>query len=138
MKNLTAVLVVLLVPWVLMGCGLTKAQRIELVDGLTKTLTEKVSEKLVPKIEKVAAKAVKEGIEELNLSPEAAKKLEDAANNAIRSKLKDLVEEELKPAIRKVVDDIVPEADSETSGVGKALSGLLSTAVFGLLGIKTA
>ena len=131
---------VLLVPWCILGCGLSKAQRIELVDGLTNTITAKVETKLVPKILELTDKAVKEGVEELNLSPDAAKTLEDAANNAIRTKLKSLVEEELKPEIRKVVEDIVPEADEETSGggFGKAIGGFLTTTVFGLLGIKTA
>lgn len=137
MRKLLLMPILLLISMSAMGCGLTVAQRQEMVSEISEHATAVVLEKTKEIAGDVAEKAVEvitEKATELGLSPEKAKELAEAAAEHAKETITKLIEEKVPPAITAIVEKVIPEATEAEGGTGKSILGGLFVLAQGLLG----
>ena len=136
MRKFLLVPVMLLISLSVLGCGMTPEMRQEIVDDLAEIVTTKLGDKTKEIAGKVTAKAVEaitKTATELGISEEKIKELSEKATARATEAVDKFVEEKMPAEVRKVINDVVPEATE--SATGKGVAGFLYMGLQALLGL---
>ena len=125
-------MIAVLLPFLVVSCGLTAAQRTELIDISSELaaarVTKAIQDEVVPALKEKAGEIMEKAIEKLELSPDKAKELVESAKAAFEEKLDEWtgekLKEKVKDTIKEALEKAVPDAEEE-GGVGGTVATIL-------------